>query len=161
MHLILLNCIKSGAIMNIEDIKKRLISESKKDDQWLINAEYRQANKAWLDLSSSIAIQILTALRKRGMTQKDFAEALGLSPQYVNKIVKGKENLTLETITKIEKVLSITLVEVPSYAVSKEYGVETWLSEKPSYNRMKILKSEMNLSQKANCTYDSSVLKTA
>lgn len=147
--------------MNVEDIKKRLISQSKRDEQWIKAAEYREANRAWLDLSSGIAIHILTALRKKNMTQKALSEALGLSPQYVNKILKGKENLTLETITKIEKVLSLTLIEVPSFAVSQNYGVDSWMSDKPIYSGMKILKSEMSLSQKANCLYESSDLKTA
>jgi len=40
---------------------------------------------------------------------------MGVTPQYINKIVKGKENLTLETIAKIEKALGITLIEVPSF----------------------------------------------
>lgn len=147
--------------MNIEDIKKRLISQSKKDDQWIKDAEYRQANKAWLDLSASIAIHILSTLRRKGMTQKELAIALELSPQYVNKIVQGKENLTLETITKIEKVLNISLVEVPSFTVSQDYGVNAWLSDTPSYKKLQSLKSEMNLSQKADCIYDYKVLKIA
>ena len=46
------------------------------------------------------------------MTQRKLAEKMGVSPQYINKVVKGKENLTLETIAKIEDVLGITLIEV-------------------------------------------------
>ncbi|PLX14061.1 MAG: hypothetical protein C0594_00540 [Marinilabiliales bacterium] len=49
------------------------------------------------------------------MTQRRLAEEMGVSPQYINKVVKGKENLTLETISKIESVLGITLIEIPTY----------------------------------------------
>lgn len=37
---------------------------------------------------------------------------MDVSPQYVNKIVKGKENLSLETIAKIEEALGISLISV-------------------------------------------------
>ena len=45
--------------------------------------------------------------------QPTLAEEMGVTPQYISKVVKGKENLTLETIAKIEEVLGIKLVEVP------------------------------------------------
>lgn len=39
---------------------------------------------------------------------------MDVTPQYVNKIVKGKENLSLETIWKIEEALGINLISVNS-----------------------------------------------
>lgn len=84
--------------------------------RWLEQATERQQNKSWQKRSFQIAVLILKELRiqksKNGMTQKKFAERMGVSPQYVNKLLKGKENLTLETITKIEEVLNISLIEV-------------------------------------------------
>jgi len=62
------------------------------------------------------------------MTQKKLAKLMGVSPQYINKVVKGKENLTLETITKIEQVLGITLIEVPSFNTSQVIDVESTLA---------------------------------
>ena len=44
---------------------------------------------------------------------------MDVSPQYINKVVKGNENLTLETISKIESVLGITLIEIPSFETSQ------------------------------------------
>jgi transcriptional regulator with XRE-family HTH domain len=43
------------------------------------------------------------------MTQKDLAERMNVSPQYISKIVKGAENLSLETITALEEALSVDL----------------------------------------------------
>lgn len=90
--------------------------------RWLEQATERQQNKSWQKRSFQIAVLILKELRiqksKNGMTQKKFAERMGVSPQYVNKLLKGKENLTLETITKIEEVLDITLIEVAKSASS-------------------------------------------
>ena len=46
------------------------------------------------------------------MTQKQLSEALNVSPQVVNKWLKGKENFTLETISKIETALETPLMQV-------------------------------------------------
>jgi len=47
------------------------------------------------------------------MQQKELAEAMDVSPQQVSKIVKGKQNLTLQTVSKLEQVLGISLFEIP------------------------------------------------
>ncbi|MFM9949429.1 MAG: multiprotein-bridging factor 1 family protein [Saprospiraceae bacterium] len=99
--------------MSLERIKQRLFAQSIKDSKWLEQAKWRAENEAWLDISFSIALAIGRWLRANGMSQKELAERLGYSPQYVSKILKGSENLTLETISKIEKVLDIKLIEVP------------------------------------------------
>ena len=44
-----------------------------------------------------------------GLTQKELAERMGCSQQYVSLILKGKENLTLETIAKLETALDFEL----------------------------------------------------
>ena len=48
----------------------------------------------------------------QGMSQKDLAEKLNVSPQMVNQWVKGSENFTLETISKIEYALGVELMNV-------------------------------------------------
>lgn len=89
---------------------------------WLEDANWRSENRDWLDKSFRIAVRILREIRRQkplnGMTQKKLAEEMGVSAQHINKIVKGKENLTLETISKIEAVLGISLFEVPSNTVN-------------------------------------------
>ncbi len=101
--------------MNIEKIKNKIIKNAIKDESWIKEAEYRQDNEAWLDLSFRIATKILITLREKKMSQKDLADKMGCSPQYLNKIIKGKENLTLETIFKLEETLQIKLIEIPSF----------------------------------------------
>lgn len=70
---------------------------------------YRNANRDWLRKSKRIAVKVLMALKEQNMTQKDLAEKMKVSPQYINKIVKGGENLTIETITKLEDILGIVI----------------------------------------------------
>ncbi|SMO32497.1 helix-turn-helix transcriptional regulator [Gracilimonas mengyeensis] len=98
------------------DIRKK-IEEIAIDDTsgWKEDAKYRRANRKWLRKSQDIALRILDVLEEKGMQQKDLAEALDVSPQQISKIVKGKQNLTLETISKLEQVLGVELVGVPKY----------------------------------------------
>jgi transcriptional regulator with XRE-family HTH domain len=93
-------------------ISKLIVNEP---SNWMAQVEYYEKNKAWLDKSAEIAVRILSALRKLSLSQKDLAEMTGVSPQYINKVVKGQENLSLETICKIERALGVNLVEVPVF----------------------------------------------
>lgn len=49
-----------------------------------------------------------------GVNQKELAQRMGCTPQYVSKILKGKENLSLETISKIEDALEMEFKSVPA-----------------------------------------------
>ena len=80
--------------------------------KWLEEADYRFENKAWLQKSQAIALKILRHIRANSISQKDLAERLNVSPQQVNKWVKGSENFTLDTISKIENALGIQLISV-------------------------------------------------
>jgi ribosome-binding protein aMBF1 (putative translation factor) len=83
---------------------------SPEPSNWKAKAKYRRDNREWLKRSAAIAVKVLDALKAQGLTQKDLAERLDVSPQQINKIVKGEENLTLETITNLELALSIHII---------------------------------------------------
>lgn len=100
--------------MTNENIREKLSKiTSNEPSKWMENAKWRKENKAWLKKSQSIALRVLRTLRERKMQQKELAKMLGVSDQQISKIVKGKENLTLETITKLEQALEISLFEIP------------------------------------------------
>jgi transcriptional regulator with XRE-family HTH domain len=46
------------------------------------------------------------------MSQQKLAKLMNVSPQQISKIVKGHQNLTLETIVKLENALMIKLIKV-------------------------------------------------
>ncbi len=102
-----------------------LVSDEKSD--LLEKLQWRADNHAWLDRSAKIAIRILSKLRenranaKYPSSQKELAELMQVTPQQVNKILKGNENLTLETISNIEKCVGLTLVEVTQNSVISPY----------------------------------------
>lgn len=119
MRKVLLNYSNYKIIVNpmINDKIKKYISDE--SSNWMEQAEKYESNKDWLDKSALIAIKILSTLRSQSITQKGLADSIGVTPQYINKVVKGQENLSLETICKIERSLGITLVAVPSYEKSQ------------------------------------------
>ncbi|NTV06728.1 MAG: helix-turn-helix domain-containing protein, partial [Chlorobiaceae bacterium] len=89
--------------MTISNMKEKIDNLlSKEPSRWMEKASSDEANEARLERSSNIALPILGALQLNGMSQKELTEKIGVSPQLVNKILKGKENLTLETIDQLE-----------------------------------------------------------
>lgn len=85
---------------------------SAEPSQWHEDAAFRTENKVWLRRSQAVAVKILQTLRSKNMSQRDLAAKMGVSAQMVNKWVKGMENFTFETISKLENALEIELMEV-------------------------------------------------
>lgn len=83
---------------------------SAEDTQTEIENNWRIANRQWLRASQRIAFDILERLDHLGWTQKELADKMGVSPQYIHKIVKGSENLTLETQVKLQEILDIPIL---------------------------------------------------
>ena len=83
--------------------------------KWRENAEWRMANKSWLRHSQRIAMMMLYRMEELGMTQKALAAKMGCSQQYISRVLKGTENLSIETISKIESALELEILE-PAFA---------------------------------------------
>ena len=66
--------------------------------------------KEWLRVTQYIAIKMLEKMDAENISQKQLAERLHCSQQYISKILKGNENLSLETIIKIESALGLELL---------------------------------------------------
>ena len=75
-------------------------------------AKTRLESREWIRMSQDIALCLHYYLRQAGLTQKDLAERMGVSAAYIGKLLKGNENLTLETICKIQQVTGIKLISV-------------------------------------------------
>lgn len=83
--------------------------ESPTPSRWREDAEWRRANRSWLRRSQSVAMKMLDMMEKMKWTQQQVADKLGCSQQYVSRIVKGSENLTLEMLSKIEDEIGISI----------------------------------------------------
>ena len=84
--------------------------QSETPSKWREEAEWRRENASWLRHSQQIAVKVLLKMKELHLTQKALAERMNCTQQYVSKILKGKENLSLDTMTRLEEALEITLV---------------------------------------------------
>lgn len=84
--------------------------QSKTPSKWKEEAQWRRDNWLWLRHSQKIAVKVLLKMKEEGLTQKALAERMNCTQQYVSRILKGKENLSLEIISKLEEALEIVLI---------------------------------------------------
>jgi transcriptional regulator with XRE-family HTH domain len=63
-------------------------------------------------LKLAIAAQIKQFLEESGWSQQDLADKLGKNKSHVSLILAGKQNLTLETISEIERVFDRKLLPI-------------------------------------------------
>ena len=102
--------------------------------KWREEAEYRRRNARWLRYSAMIALQVKERMFQIGMTQVVLAEKLGCTQQHISMLLKGKNNLTLETIAKLEEALDFdiigeALIPVDGYNQKIPQSSRTYLSE--------------------------------
>lgn len=90
--------------------EKFLALVSQTDHSTLEQVKWRIKNREMLRESQKIALKILTRLDELNWTQKDLAREMEVSPQQINKIVSGKENLGLGTQIKLQKLLDIPIL---------------------------------------------------
>ena len=75
-------------------------------------AQMSQEEKPWFNHSQMIANIMSARMKDLGMTQKMLAEKMNCTQQYISKILKGRENLSLEAISKIENALDIHFLQM-------------------------------------------------
>ena len=80
---------------------------------WRADEEATRRAKAegWLPYSRKIAIRTAMAMKRQNITRSDVATRMGCSPQYVSRLLKGEENLSLETICKLENALNVPILQ--------------------------------------------------
>ncbi len=66
-----------------------------------------------VDRQMAIAVAIADAIdRSDFKTRKEFAQAIGMKPSMLSRILAGNANLTLKTITKIEAALETDIISI-------------------------------------------------
>jgi len=102
--------------------KKEILAQiqnalSKEESKWHEESNFRAINEKWLKQSQAVALKVLRTLRKEGITQKELAKRMKVSPQVVSRWVKGKTNFTFETIAKLEVALKIKLLNIDGLSI--------------------------------------------
>ena len=70
----------------------------------------KQDKKDWAEYSQLIAAAMSKRMTELGLTQQMLAEKMNCTQQYISKVLKGKKNMSLETICKIENALGIEII---------------------------------------------------
>lgn len=73
--------------------------------------EKEQNIKDWAQYSQWIAAAMSKRMSELGLTQKMLAEKMNCTQQYISKVLKGKKNMSLETICKIENTLGVEIIK--------------------------------------------------
>lgn len=86
--------------------------ESNVPSRFQENAEWRRENREWLRWSRDVALSLVDYMETNGINRNGLAERLGVTPQYVSKILSGKINFSFKSIAEIESKLSIKLLSI-------------------------------------------------
>ncbi len=121
---------------NIEKFKALVSSEKTNTVE---KNRARIKNRAMLRESQNIALKVLDKLDEIDWSQRKLAIEMGVSPQQITKIVKGQENLTLETQIKLQNILKI-----PILASFYEVEETKMISEDPITKTKKCIKLEFD-----------------
>ena len=76
-------------------------------------------------------------LEERGISQKKFAEMIGMQRSHVCELIKGKRTLTKAIAAKIEETLSISAISLMNMQVKYEYDMS--IIEQKSVEEQKAL----------------------
>ena len=85
-------------------------NEHTSEKGFLKEAQYVRDNWAWLKYSYAVAIRVKARMEELGWTQKQLSVALGCTQQHVSNLLKGRVNMTLETLSKLEGALNFDLI---------------------------------------------------
>lgn len=94
------------------DLKKLQAVAKPESAKEVQEAKYREINSVWLEKSALIALTLERILRVKGISKKELAKMIDVTPAQISKILSGKENLGLKTICKIEEALHLQIVDV-------------------------------------------------
>lgn len=69
-----------------------------------------KSEERWKNNSLAIATVMSSRMVELGLTQRTLAKKMNCTQQYVSKVLKGRENLSLEPMCKIEDALDIKVL---------------------------------------------------
>lgn len=85
--------------------------KSEQSSTFIEDAKFRQENEIWLKWSRGIALTIVDYMQENKLSRSDIAAKLGVSPQYVSRILSGTTNFSFKSIAEIERKLGISCLE--------------------------------------------------
>ena len=90
----------------------KMAHKPSKTPTWQKVAQWDEDHEDALEDYATIAFRIIKHMEKQNLKRKDLAASLGVTSQALGRILKGRQNLSLQTIRKMEKVLGLILIDV-------------------------------------------------
>lgn len=80
--------------------------------RFIEDAAWRKENASWLRWSRQLAVTLIGYMQDHNMKRADLASKLGVTPQYVSRLLSGNENLSFKSIANIEDKLGISCLAI-------------------------------------------------
>lgn len=93
------------------------------NEKWQNDLLDYEENIEWRILSEKFAIAVMRLLRHENKTQLWLAKELDKSPQYISRLMKGKENLSLKSMANIQAMFNteiLSIKNIDSYIKHKD-----------------------------------------
>lgn len=107
-------------------------------------------------------------LEERGISQKEFAEMLGIQKSHLNEIIKGKRSMTNNVADRIEEVLGISSVSLMNLQTQYEYDIrqieKKSIEEQEALNKLRLFDEIFDvktLLKRLGCSFGSATEKLA
>lgn len=91
---------------------KSIAKPEKANPKWMEIAKWNEEHADSLEDYLIIAMKIQSTLKEKKMTQKELASLLNVTPPALTRIMKGRQNLSINKVRQIEKVLNISLMSI-------------------------------------------------
>lgn len=86
-------------------------NRSKQPSTFIEDSKRRQENEVWQKWSRGVALSVVDYMQAYDLSRSDVAERLGVSPQYVSRILSGNINFSFKSVAEIERKLGISCME--------------------------------------------------
>ena len=81
---------------------------------WIEEAKHERENEEDLLACRLIVLKIVRYMKDHHLSQKELAEKLNVSPQYINKFLHGQDlDMKVSTVLRYGRILGIKLIDVP------------------------------------------------
>lgn len=131
------------AVENFEEKFAKIVSKT--PSPLFQKIKWHSDNDKWLKKSQAIAIQIGDCMDTLNMTKEELSEKTNIPLETINNIAKGWEDMTLQTISKLETALNTKLITM-------EYDFDKLENEKLENEKPTVLDYNFESNDKESIT---------
>ena len=98
----------------MKGLNKQVFDVTSNPMSWMEEDKYALAHQDEIRATTKIILHLIAFMEKHQMSQTDLAQQLGVTPQYVNKLLHGQDtSFRIDTAILYGKKLGIKLVDIP------------------------------------------------